>query len=75
MKGDNTIIYTLTPRPDGTVVGWAMEFKAPLFVRAICMFMNMDRMIGSDFERGLVNLRTLIEQERMPRSADQTAVA
>jgi hypothetical protein len=37
--------------------------------RAICLFMNMDDMVGGDFEKGLANLKSIVEAERIPVAA------
>jgi hypothetical protein len=29
--------------------------------KAFCMFMNMDKMVGGDFERGFANLKSVVE--------------
>jgi hypothetical protein len=29
--------------------------------KAFCLFMNMDKMVGGDFERGLAQLKSLVE--------------
>jgi hypothetical protein len=29
--------------------------------KVMCMFMNMDKMIGGQFETGLANLKTVVE--------------
>ena len=44
-----------------TSVTWAMTGQKNFISKAFCMFMNMDKMIGGDFERGLGNLKSLVE--------------
>jgi len=29
--------------------------------KVMCLFMSMDKMIGGDFERGLANMKALVE--------------
>ena len=31
-----------------------------LFAKAMCLFMDMDRMIGGDMERGLANMKSAV---------------
>jgi hypothetical protein len=38
-----------------------MDGPSPYLGKLIGVFMNMDRMIGTDFEAGLANLKTLAE--------------
>lgn len=61
-EGRNTIEYILEPKGEATQVTWAMHGEAPYVNRLICLFMNMDKMVGRDFETGLASLKTLIEK-------------
>jgi len=45
-----------------TNVTWVMRGPAPFMNRVMQVFMNLDKMIGKDFEAGLVNLRKLTEK-------------
>jgi len=38
-----------------------MSGPQPLLGKVICLFMNMDKMVGGNFETGLANLRKLTE--------------
>ncbi|MES2132249.1 MAG: SRPBCC family protein, partial [Bacteroidota bacterium] len=42
-------------------VTWIMQNKVPFFLRAIMLFMNMDKMVGPDFEKGLSKLKAAME--------------
>lgn len=44
-----------------TAVTWTMSGKNNFISKAFCMFMNMDKMVGGDFEKGLASLKTLVE--------------
>jgi hypothetical protein len=44
------------------VMTWLMREPGPFMSRVIQVFMNLDRMIGRDFEVGLANLKTLTEK-------------
>ena len=61
MEGHNIVEFTLTPDGDSTTVTWAMHGPSPFISRLIGIFINMDRMIGTDFETGLATLKTSIE--------------
>jgi uncharacterized protein YndB with AHSA1/START domain len=55
--------FTLTPDAQGgTEVVWAMDGPSPLVSKVMGLFMNMDRMIGDDFEQGLANLQQVATQ-------------
>lgn len=61
-KAHNTALFTLEPRGDSTTVTWAMYGPLTFMGRVMSLFMNMDNMIGKDFEAGLQNLRALAEK-------------
>lgn len=60
-KATNFARFTLQPEIGGTEVVWSMEGPAPLISKIMDMLMNMDRMIGRDFEAGLANLKSAAE--------------
>lgn len=65
MQCTNEAAYTLIPTKDGdTEVEWAMTGSKAFVQKAFCMFMDMDKMVGPDFERGLANLKASIESTR-----------
>ena len=47
-----------------SVVTWTMAGKKDYVSKAVCMFMNMDKMIGGDFEKGLASIKTIVETEK-----------
>ncbi len=46
----------LTPEGEGTKVEWSMEGEYDFMSKVMCVFMDMDKMIGKDFTEGLANL-------------------
>lgn len=60
-KAHNTVEYTLERRGGLTDVTWGMTGQSPYLAKVICIFMNMDRMVGKDLEAGLANLKTVVE--------------
>lgn len=63
-EGHNEITFTLTPRgPQGqaTEVTWAMHGPAPFISKLVGLFLDMDQMIGRDFEAGLAQLKARAE--------------
>jgi uncharacterized protein YndB with AHSA1/START domain len=61
-EGHNTAEFTMLPRDGATEVTWAMYGATPFIGKVMHVFMNMDRMIGKDFEAGLANLKKAVEQ-------------
>jgi uncharacterized protein YndB with AHSA1/START domain len=60
--GTNTAEFTFKPVGDGqTSVTWAMFGPKNFLSKAICLFMDMDQMIGGQFDQGLANLKTVVE--------------
>ena len=41
---------------------WVMHGPAPFMSKVMQVFMNLDNMIGKDFEAGLANLKSLAEK-------------
>jgi len=52
-KALNPTTFTFTPVPGGTEVTWSMTGENKGLGRVFALFMNMDKMVGADFERGL----------------------
>lgn len=55
----NVVEYTLVPKGNATDVTWSMRGPMPFISRVICVFVDMDRMVGKDFEAGLAKLGTV----------------
>jgi uncharacterized protein YndB with AHSA1/START domain len=61
-EGHNTAEFTVDGKGNATTVTWAMYGPANFMSKLMGVFFNMDRMIGADFEAGLVNLKTIAEK-------------
>lgn len=61
-EGHNTAEFTMLPQGDGTNVTWSMHGPSPFIGKIMHVFINMDRMVGKDFEAGLANLKRLTEK-------------
>jgi hypothetical protein len=63
-EGHNTAEFTMLPQGDvaTTSITWVMHGPAPFMHKVMQVFMNLDRMIGKDFETGLANLKRAAEQ-------------
>jgi uncharacterized protein YndB with AHSA1/START domain len=60
-EATNTATFTFSKTADGTQATWAMDGNNNFFSKAMSLFMNMDKMIGPDFERGLAGIKTAAE--------------
>lgn len=61
-EAHNTAEFTLVPKGAETELTWAMQGPAPLLNKVMSTVMNLDKMIGTDFEVGLANLKALAEK-------------
>jgi uncharacterized protein YndB with AHSA1/START domain len=61
-EGHNTAQFTLAPRGEATDVTWAMDGPVPFVGKVMHVVIDMDRMIGRDFEAGLASLKALAEK-------------
>jgi Polyketide cyclase / dehydrase and lipid transport len=57
----NTAIFEFKPVGDKTQVTWSMEGRNNFFAKAIHLCMNMDKMVGGQFEKGLADMKTAVE--------------
>lgn len=60
-EAHNIVDFTLQPEGDATKVTWEMHGPAPYFSKLMQVFINMDKMVGTDFEAGLASMRTVAE--------------
>jgi uncharacterized protein YndB with AHSA1/START domain len=61
-KAQNTAEFTLQAEGDNlTIVSWALHGPAPYVSRLMATVVDMDRIIGKDFEAGLANLKSLTQ--------------
>jgi hypothetical protein len=61
-EGHNTAEFTMLPQGDVTNLTWTMVGPAVFMSKLMRVFINLDRMIGRDFEVGLANLKKLAEK-------------
>jgi len=62
-QSNNVTEFLFRPDGNGTSVTWTMTGQKNFITKAFCMVMNMDKMVGGDFEKGLSNLRTVVESQ------------
>lgn len=68
-EATNTTLFTLDPEGEGTKVAWIMEGENGFMAKAMGLFMNMDQMVGGDFEKGLSALKQVTEAEAAAAAA------
>jgi carbon monoxide dehydrogenase subunit G len=62
-EGHNIATFTMEPAGGTTNVTWVMDGPTPFVGKIMHVFINMDRMVGTDFEAGLASLKTAAEHE------------
>jgi hypothetical protein len=68
-KATNAAEFTFKPEGNNTLVTWSMAGKNNLFFKAFGLFMSMDKMVGGDFEKGLAQMKTVVEAAKKPALA------
>ena len=59
----STSSFTFAPEGTATRVTWAMSGSFDLLGRAMTLFMDMDRQVGPDFEKGLAAMKKVAEEQ------------
>jgi hypothetical protein len=62
--------FTLEPRGNDTRITWSMWGENNFVGKAMCFFMDQDKMIGTPFEEGLAELKSTIERKPAVAAAD-----
>lgn len=60
----NVAEFTLVPEGGTTRVTWAITGRNNLMAKAFGMLVNIDKMVGRDFEAGLASLKAIAEAPR-----------
>jgi effector-binding domain-containing protein len=60
-QGEAHVYHIVSPNINGSTVSWIMQNDVPFAFRAIMLFMNIDKMVGPDFEKGLAKLKVAME--------------
>ena len=60
----NTAEFSFTPAGGRTIVTWGMSGENKCISKLMGVFIDFDKMVGSQFERGLETLKSLSEQPR-----------
>jgi Polyketide cyclase / dehydrase and lipid transport len=65
MKAINPTVFTFTPEGGGTRVTWTMTGENKGLGRVFALFMNMDKLVGKDFEKGLAGLTNAVAASKL----------
>ena len=73
-EAHNRTDIDLVKTGEGTMVIWLMSGKNNFGAKAASLFMNMDKMVGGDFEKGLAAMKTISEGEAAKKAAEAAEV-
>jgi len=59
-----TAEFTFKPQGDQTVVTWSMTGGRNFMAKAVHLILNIDRLIGEQFEKGLAQMKAVAEAKR-----------
>ena len=59
--GTSIATFTFKPEGPGTLVTWSMAGENNFIAKAVHLVMDMDKMIGGNFEKGLAQMKTVAE--------------
>jgi len=59
--GTSTAEFTFKPAGERTAVTWSLVGRNNFIAKAMGLVMNMDKMIGGDFEAGLAQMKSVVE--------------
>lgn len=63
MESSCDTIFTFKPEGNGTVVTWAMEGPNSFLGKALHLVIDMDAMVGAQFDEGLTSIQQIVEQK------------
>jgi hypothetical protein len=61
--------FTFKPEGEQTAVTWSMAGKKNFASKGIGLFMSMDKMIGDQFDKGLADMKAVVEAQAMQSKA------
>jgi hypothetical protein len=72
-KANHTAEFTFAPQVDQTAVTWTMTGERNFMCKGFGLVCDMDKMVGKDFEKGLAQLKSVV-QSSASRRAEAVAV-
>jgi carbon monoxide dehydrogenase subunit G len=74
MEGTNVTEFTFKPAGDKTLVTWAMSGQNGFVGRAFCLVMNMQKVVGDEFSKGLATMKGIVETKSTePKTTEEKA--
>ena len=60
-SGVNDVEFTFVPEAANTIVTWSMVGKLSFIPRLVGIFMSMEKVCGTSFEKGLADVKMIVE--------------
>lgn len=60
-KATNMAEFTFKPQGEQTLVTWTMTGEKNFMAKAFHLLVNMDKLVGGDFEKGLAQMKSIAE--------------
>ncbi|MCF8239134.1 MAG: SRPBCC family protein [Saprospiraceae bacterium] len=73
-ESESDAYITLDTTEAGTRVTWGFKGTTPFPMNAMGLFMNMDKMLGAEFEKGLNKLKELVDADALAPTYDGYAI-
>jgi len=61
MQAVNTVEFILVEQNGQTTVNWTMYGPTTLIGKIINLFINCEKMVGEQYDKGLINLKQVVE--------------
>ncbi len=65
MKMEQDSEYSIQSSGNQSIVRWSVRGKNTFMGRLMCVFVDMDKLVGQMFEKGLSNLKNLVEKSKV----------
>lgn len=64
MAGTSDVTFALKPEGSSTIVTWTIQGENNFAGKAVSLVMDMDQMIGEQFDKGLAGLKSVVESQQ-----------
>lgn len=62
MKGTSDCAFSFKPEGNNTLIIWTMNGENNFMAKFMSLFMNCEKMVGEQYEKGFANIRALVEK-------------
>lgn len=75
MQAENQVEFTFKEASNSTTVAWTMTGKNHFISKIAGLFINMEELLGKDFDRGLADIARISQAEQQKADAAKAAAA